>query len=103
MMGLHPNPDRVLSLRIIPNVRSGILRLTGMEDYEVDIPEDMKASLAEKLRDSREDLARFPTWLSTGSQKEFDEWFLGDRRVKEIRQRIQNEVAKRQSLDNGAY
>lgn len=34
-------------------------------------------ALEERLRKSREDLARFPLWLTTGSQKDYDEWFLG--------------------------
>ena len=35
------------------------------------------AELAEKVRKSREALARFPLWITTGSLRDYDEWMLG--------------------------
>jgi hypothetical protein len=37
----------------------------------------MRLALAEKVRESRDALARFPLWITTGSQRDFDEWALG--------------------------
>lgn len=55
----------------------------------MEVPEEQRQRLRELVIKSRKRLSRWPSWISSGSQAEFDEWLLGGDQVAAIKRRVQ--------------
>ncbi len=55
------------------------------------VPEEQRKRLRELVDRSLERLKRSPSWITSGSQAEFDEWLLGGDRVAAIKRQAARE------------
>jgi hypothetical protein len=55
-------------------------------------PEEQRQRLRELVIKSRKRLSRWPSWISSGSQAEFDEWLLGREQVAAIKRRVRRDT-----------
>jgi hypothetical protein len=57
----------------------------GRHRNKMDITPEQRRRLDELIKDGEEQLSKFPRWLTTGSQRDYDERVVGERRAAEIR------------------
>lgn len=59
----------------------------------MELTPDHQKHLDNLAKEEEDKLKRFPSWLRTGSQKDYDEWMLRPKRVAEINRKIAEERA----------
>jgi hypothetical protein len=58
----------------------------------MEVPEEQRQRLRELVMKSRMRLSRWPSWISSGSQAEFDEWLVGGDQAAAIKRRVRRET-----------
>jgi hypothetical protein len=64
-----------------------------MERSQVELTPEHQEQLDNLAKEEEDKLKRFPSWLRTGSQKDYDEWMLRPKRIAQIKGKIAEERA----------